>query len=44
MSKLMKKSALLAAVLGGLMFHIPMCSTGGQFRWIWAILQEDIFS
>jgi hypothetical protein len=43
MSKLMKKITLASAILGGMMFHLPTCSGGGQFRWLWAILQEDIF-
>ncbi len=42
MSNLWKKSALLAVVAGGMMFQFGAC-LGGQWRWIWAILEEDIF-
>jgi len=43
MSNLSKKWAVLAAVLGGMMFQFGGC-TGGTWRWVWAILQEDVFS
>jgi len=42
MSNLSKKWAVLAAVVGGLMFQFGGC-LGGQWNWIWAILNEDIF-
>jgi hypothetical protein len=42
MSKLMKKSALMTVILGGVMFQLGGCFSG-QWRWVWAILQEDIF-
>ncbi|HOB74258.1 MAG TPA: hypothetical protein PKG54_07010 [Phycisphaerae bacterium] len=42
MSKLSKKWAILAAVMGGMMFHFGGC-LGGLNRWIVAILNEDLF-
>lgn len=42
MSNLSKKWAVLAAVVGGLMFQFGGC-WGGQWQWVWAILNEDIF-
>jgi len=45
MSNLSKKWAVLAAFVGGVMFTLGGCSMlgGGQWKWIWAILNEDIF-
>jgi hypothetical protein len=43
MSNLSKKWVVLAAAMGGLMFQFSGCWSG-QWRWIWAILEEDIFS
>jgi hypothetical protein len=43
MSNLSKKWAVLAAVMAGMMFQFSGC-LGGQWRWIWAVLEEDIFS
>jgi hypothetical protein len=42
MSKLLKKWAVLAVVLGGTMYQFGGCM-GGQWRWIWAIANEDLF-
>lgn len=41
MSKLFKK-AFLAVLVGGTMFQFSGCFAG-QWRWVWAILQEDLF-
>lgn len=47
MSNLSKKWIVLAATVSGTMFaclSLPGCGgLGGQWQWIWAILNEDIF-
>lgn len=42
MSKLNKKWVIVAATMAGMMFQLGGCF-GGEWRWIWAILNEDIF-
>lgn len=39
----MKKMALLMATLAGTLMHLSCGSMGGNWRWISAILNEDIF-
>lgn len=44
MSNLSKKWAVLAAVVAGTMVQLGGCSWfGGQWQWVWAVLNEDIF-